>query len=74
MVRVSTNRHKEAGDCRQREPHIQRCWGENLWGRQSVEHRIIKSGSRENKSEDVATRKAAMRNDSSCEFESWFCH
>lgn len=39
-----------------------------------MEHRIMESGSRENKNDDVATRKAAMRNDSNCEFESWFCH
>ena len=74
MVRISTNRYKEAGDCRWREQHIQRCWGENLRGTLSVEHRIMEGGSRESKSEAVATGKAVMRKDPSCEFESRFCH
>lgn len=34
----------------------------------------MENGSRESKSEDVATGKAVMRNDPSCEFKSWFCH
>ena len=41
---------------------------------QSVEHRIMESGSRAGKCDDVAIGKAVKINGSGCEFEYWLCH